>query len=142
MDATLVAADVGLELLRLIPIDSAIEQLLEPVGCARPREPLREQAATPPHLLGKLAIRKQAPDTIGVRRSYRALACGSRACPADGAAWQPARAAVLVDAHSRPARGAVRSRCRSGSDGATPDQRRPRLKSRPSRVGRARGASI
>src|SRR5216683_6707587 len=64
----LVAADVGLELLRLIPIDSAIEQLLEPVSCARPREPLGEQAATPPHLLGKLAIRKQAPDTIGVRR--------------------------------------------------------------------------
>ncbi len=69
----------------------------------------------------------------GVRRSYRALACGSRACPADGAAWQPARAAVLVDAHSRPARGAVRSRCRSGSDRATPDQRRPRLESGPSR---------
>ena len=57
MDATLVAADVRLEVLRLVPVDCAIEERLEPISGARPREPLREQTAAPPHLLGELAIR-------------------------------------------------------------------------------------
>src|SRR5207237_872220 len=45
---------------------AVLEQLPQPVGRARPRVPLRQEAPAAAHLLGQLGILEEAADSLGV----------------------------------------------------------------------------